>query len=280
VIQTDALNGEVVEIQSVNSTSLTLVRPTTQQWDIPAKVYPAVAAQMEDENKVSQITSDLVSGTLRFNVLNNVAVPAVDGATLHQGLSILVDQPNMAENADVDYQSKIERVDFQIADAFIDDLSGLNDQVNAFKFYVIGKDEIWRWREMFHARQGKFSQFYMPAWSRDFTVVQLIASSDTAIEVEDLRYRDFYALHPVKSDVMIKTKQGTFYRHIIGSVASATPGQELLSIDSALGVNVKPEEVIIMSFMHPSRLDSDTVEISWNNVEQVELAFNTRAIEQ
>lgn len=280
-VLTDPLTTEVLEIDSVSPTQITLTGAVIKDWPEGAKIMPAITAQMPEVSRLSRVTSNLTTGTVRFNCLGNQAVPAVDGPVTHQGLSVLEDKPEMGEDQEVSWESKLEIVDTGPYDPFYDIRADLNDEVDGYRFYIYGRDEIWRWREWLHAREGRFSQFFMPSWSRDFVVVDNIASAQTQIEVEDGDYTTFYDLHPVKRDIMILTKQsGAFYRRITSAAKSVTPGQESLGIDSSLGVDLTPDDILIVCFLHPSRLNADTVELAWQTPDQAILTFSTRAVEQ
>jgi hypothetical protein len=280
-VLTDPLNTEVLEIDTMTTSQITLKNATINEWPAGARIMPALSAQMPDTSSLNRVTAGLTSGTVRFSCAGNKAIPAVESTTLHQGLGVVTDQPYMGEDQQVDWESKIETIDTGIGDPFYDIRADLNDQVDSFSFYVKGRDEIWRWRQWMHAREGRYSQFFMPLWSRDFILAEGIAPTQTVLEFYDTQYRTFYDLHPVKRDIMIKTRnEGTFYRRITAVAESLTAGQETFSIDSQLGVAVAPEDVIMISFLQPSRLANDTVNIEWISGDQAMITFKTRAIEQ
>jgi len=111
--------------------------------------------------------------------------------------------------------------------------------------------------------------------------VSHIDFNDNAIEVEDTQYRDFYSFHVGKVDMAIYTRDGNVYYREITSAQEKAPvgsGIELLGIDLQLGIGYDPEDIKQVSFLHPVRMDSDTVEINWHTQEAAEISFNTRVI--
>lgn len=277
----DPLNNEVVEIASLTASSITLSAVTTKSWSATTRIVPALSSQMPKIAGLSRKTAGLTTGTVRFNCIGNMKTDAVDSATTHQGLTVLEDQPDMGEDQEIGWESKWEVLDTGPNDPVYDLNADLNDPTESFRFYIKGHAEIWRWREWLHAREGRYSQYYMPSWSRDFIVADTIADTSTVIEVIDNQYRTFYDLAPTRRDVMIVTKQdGTFYRRLTSSAESVTPGQESLGIDTALGVTLTPDDIILMSFLVPSRFESDSVQFEWQTGDQAILSFTTRGVEQ
>jgi len=274
-------DSEAVEIVSVNPTSLTLIRGTAKTWPSGSRIYPAQTGRMRDTISMSQPTADITMGQIRFELVDNTALPAVDAPFAYKGGFILERAPNRVTDLDVSWQSKYGLIDFSIAQPFVDDRAGFPDQVFRLNFAEGGREDIWFWMEWIHARAGKWSKFWMPSQGRDFTVVSHIDFNDNAIEVEDTQYRDFYSFHVGKVDMAIYTRDGNVYYREITSAQEKAPvgsGIELLGIDLQLGIGYDPEDIKQVSFLHPVRMDSDTVEINWHTQEAAEISFNTRVI--
>lgn len=274
-------NNEAVEIVSVNPTSLTLIRGTAKTWPIGTRVYPAQTGRMRDDISMNQPTADITYGQIRFELVDNTILPAVDAPLAYKDGYILERRPNRVSDLDVSWQSKYGLVDFNIAQPFVDDRAGFPDQVTRLSFIDQGRAEVWFWMEWMMARAGKWSKFWMSSNSRDFKVVSFIDFNDNALEVEDNQYRDFYAFASGKADIAIKTRDGqTHYREITSAQEKAPVGSgiELLGIDAQLGTDYAPEDVLMVSFLSPVRLDSDSVELNWSSQEVAEISFNTRVI--
>lgn len=281
ILVNDYDDSEAVEIVSVNPTSLTLIRGTAGTWPIGSRIYPSQTGRMVDTISMSQPTADVTIGQIRFELVDNTALPAVDSPTPYQGDFILERAPNRASDLDVSWQSKYGLVDFSIAQPFVDDRAGFPDQVTRLNFAEGGRANIWFWMEWIMARAGKWSKFWMPSQSVDFVVVTDIDFNDTAIEVIDTQYRDFYNFSAGKSEIAIFTRDGNvYYRSISSAQEKAPPGSgiELIGIDTQLGIDYAVDEVKQVSFLHPVRMDSDTVEINWHTQEMAEINFNTRVI--
>jgi hypothetical protein len=274
----DQRDVEAVEILSIQPTSLTLIRPTLKEWPTGSRIYPSLVGRMTEDQTLTQPTADIDFASVKFQFIDNEAITAVDGTTPYETEFILEKVPNRAENLDLSYQSKYGLVDFGIAPAFVDDRQGFPDVVTLFNFADEGREDIWFWKEWLHARAGKHTKFWIASQSKDFVPLEQIDDTDNAITVQDYEYRNFYDLHPGKRDIAIFTTTGlVFYRRITSAVLSA-PGEELLGIDSSLGTTIPLNEIKLISFLHPSRLDVDGVEFAWGHTEFAEVSFATRVI--
>lgn len=274
---------EAVEILNVNPTSLDLTRATLAAWDSNSRIYPAQSARMSEDVSIGQPTADIDEGRIRFELIDNKAIPAVEAPTAYEDGFVLERAPNRADDLDVRWQSKLGITDFGIVQPLVDERAAFPDQVTRFSFAEDTRADIWFWKEWLHSRAGKWSKFYYSSWSRDFTVVSQIDFNDTAIEVEDTQYRDFYNFDIAKRDIAIYTTDGAVYYRRIASAQEKAPvgsGIEILGINTQLGVTYTAAEVKMVSFLHPCRVDSDGVEFEWDGVSIARLNFNTRVIRQ
>lgn len=272
-------NVESVEIVSFTSNDLTLIRGLVKNWPQGTKLFPVKSARMLDEITYSQPTDDIIMGSVTFQIIDNLSIPAVDSPLAYEDAFLLEKLPNRAEDVEVSLQSKLAILDFGIASPFVDDRSGYPDQVTSYSFYATGRQDIWEWRQWLHARAGRWTKFYLTQYSSDFELAQDITAAATTITVKDLQYRSFYATHPTKRDIEIVLFDGTIYRRRITGAVAGAPGEEEISIDT-LGVLVTISEVKRISFLHGYRLDADAIEISWVTAGQAQIDFNARVIEQ
>lgn len=272
---------EAVEIQNVNPTSLDLVRPTLQAWPAGTKFYPARVGRMRDDVTLSQPTAGIDIGRIRFEFVDpDEAIPAVDAGPIFYDSRVMERAPNRAEDISVIWQSRYGLVDFGIGQPLVDDRAGFPDQVYSLSFAEDTRADIWFWKEWMHERAGKWSKFYMSSWSTDFVLVAPIAFNDVSLDVEDIEYRTFYDGVVEKQNITIKTSDGQLYHRRITSVSLLGPGVERFTIDAVLGISYSIDEVLMISFLHPVRLDTDSVEFNWDTAEVARVNFNTRVIGQ
>lgn len=141
----------------------------------------------------------------------------------------------------------------------VETLADYSDMFSALGRVTRTRADRWAWRQWLLARRGKQAPFWLPSFRRDITVLDTIASGAANIEIADINLA-LYGDLPI--DIMIEIKAGTrYYRRV--SVATAMTGYEVITIDSALGVEVAPADIRRVSFMHLVRLDADSVSIEF-----------------
>lgn len=279
----DQRDVEAVEIQTVDPTSLTLIRPTLKAWPSGTRIYPALVGRLTEDQPLIQPTDDIDFASFKFQFVDNEAIPAVDSPVQYTDTDgspsfVLERVPNRATDLALTYQSKYGIVDFGINVPFVDDRSGFPDVIHKFEFAEEGREDIWFWKEWLHARAGKWSSFWIASQSSDFFPLKEIASTDVSITVTDYEYRNFYNFAQGKRDMAIFTKDGqVFYRRITSAV-STTEGEEIIGMDAPLGVDIPLNQIKIISFLHPTRLDVDGIEFAWSHTEFAKIAFATRVL--
>jgi len=279
----DQRDVEAVEIANITATTLILLRPTLKAWPSGTRIYPSLVGRLTEDQQIVQPTADIVFASVKFEFVDNEAIPAVDSPTAYKDVDgtsafVLEKVPNRVQDLDLTYQSKYGLVDFGIAPAFVDDRSGFPDVVTQFNFAEEGREDIWFWKEWLHARAGRHTPFWVSSQSQDFIALATIASTDAGIIVQDYEYRNFYNFSVGKRDIVILSATGErFYRRIVSAVTGA-PGEELIGIDVPLGTTIPLEQIKQISFVHPSRLDVDGIEMAWDHTEMARISFTTRVL--
>lgn len=279
----DQRDVEAVEIANITATTLILLRPTLKAWPSGTRIYPALVGRMTEDQPLVQPTADIDFASIKFEFVDNEALPAVDSPTSYKDIDsipafVLEKVPNRATDLSLTYQSKYGLVDFGIAPAFVDDRSGFPDVVHSFEFADEGREDIWFWKEWLHARAGKHTAFWISSQSQDFIPLATINSTDAGIIVQDYEYRNFYNFSVGKRDIVILSATGErFYRRIVSAV-TGLPGEELIGMDAPLGTTIPLNQIKQISFVHPSRLDVDGIEFAWDHTEMARISFTTRVL--
>jgi len=274
----DQRTTEAVEIASIGATTLVLARATLQAWPIGSRIYPALAGRMVEDQSLTQPTADIDLLSIKFDFVDNEIIPAVDSPTAYRDDFVLEKTPNRVTDLSLLYQSKYGLVDFGIDVPFVDDRSGYPDVVTSFEFVEESREQIWFWKEWMHSRAGKHTRFYFASQSKDFIPLKGIDSTDGSITVQDYEYRNFYNFALGKRDIVIFAHTGEIFYRRITSAVSTTPGEELLGIDAPTGFTITLANLKLISFLHPCRVDADSMEFAWDSTEISHVSFPTRVL--
>ncbi|WP_325438054.1 hypothetical protein [Pseudomonas nitroreducens] len=256
-----ALNGETVEVLSVSSTGLVLKRPTQQSWPKGVRLYPARPAQLSELPSSERLTDRLDRLVVRFLVLESCEWPAVAPATQYRGWPVLEERPDEAENLTRSYQRLLRELDGGAALPLRTDTANRAFSVLQHRWVLAGRTEQSAFRSLLYALNGRQKAVWVPTHADDLTLVALITSGATTIDVGNVGYSRFAQAKPGRRDIRIELWDGrSFYRRITGSTELAGD-VERLAIDAPLGVQVEISQVLRISWLSLCRLDTDSIEI-------------------
>lgn len=257
-----ARDNEVVEIQSVGVGSLTLKRATARAWAVGTMFYPARAARLAPEVALPRFTGDAVFGRARFEMTEPDTWTADAGAISYRGLPVLELRPNWAAGVDPGLERDLATIDGGVGVWTTDDRAELPTQAQRMGWTFTSRAEVDAWRKRLHAARGRQGAMWVPTWASDLVITAPVLSTATSIDVQHTGYTVFLRADPNRRDIRIELADGTiFYRRITSSL-EVDADTERLNIDAALGVDVNPADVALVSFLALARFDSDSAELA------------------
>lgn len=252
---------EVVEVLSVESTGLILKRTTQQAWPAGSRLYPARAAQLMEQPSSSRLTDRAERLDVRFLVVEACDWPAVMPATLYRGWSVLEERPDESEDLTRAYQRLLLELDSGSALPLLTDNAGLAFPVLQHRWLLDGRAQQAAFRSLLYALNGRQAALWVPSHADDLSLAATVSDVATTIDIEAIGYTRFGQSKPGRRDIRIELRDGSvLHRRITGSTALSAD-VERLAIDSALGRQVTPAEVLRISWLVLCRLDSDSVTI-------------------
>lgn len=276
----DYQTHEAVQINTVSAGAIALQRPTEQSWPAGTRILPARLARLADQQSVRRPTAGVVRARLRWAVEDDAGWTAQAGATTYQGYDVLERAPNRAKDVDTEYRRAVERIDFRTGPVTVDDHSDRPALLRTFEFWLRDRQDIQVHRDWLHYRKGRRVPFWAASRHRDLELTQPVGSASTTLIVRDIGYRLYYQQQMGRKDIALRHRDGTWYYRRITGAAAGNPGEEHLSIDSALGIDADPEDFAIVSFLELVRLDGDAVEIHWANDAMARTALTLRGVAQ
>jgi hypothetical protein len=151
-------------------------------------------------------------------------------------------------------------------------------QNRTFVWMAGTKAERTRLKKLYYFLKGQQKALWTPSMNDDVVLLQSIAAVDTTIAVENLGYTAFLKDMIGRKDLRIETVSGTIYtRRVVDSV-EVSEEQENLTLDSALGAALDPEDVLQISFMTYSRLAGDMIEIDYDTDSQFKITATFKGV--
>jgi hypothetical protein len=271
VLWLDDFTYEFVDVQSVGANSITLERPIGGTWPAGTKVMPARLARLADRARSIRHTAT-VAETVRMlwriepmQPLGGIEGPA---PTQYQGQDVYLLQPNRVDALEDEASRVAEWIDFETGPITVDDPVNRPEIVRDYAWLLNGRQQISNFKQFVTERRGRWKPVYIPTWQRDIELVQILGAGATVMTITDIGYRSYYAGTPGRRDIAISLPDGTLALRRIVSWDQVVSGQERITIDSGLPVQLDPGAYITLMGLH--RLDADQIEIAWHSAEVAE----------
>ncbi|WP_290906566.1 hypothetical protein, partial [Aquabacterium sp.] len=274
----DDYDHEIVEVLSVAGGSITLARPTTQDWPAGTHLYPARLARMGAQVRINRPTAAVIEASISLQVEPLQPLAGITGPApaTYRGADAYLTAPNRVDALDDDITRALEIIDSQTGPWAVDDPEGRPDIVRSYAWLLADRAAISAHKAWLMARAGRLSASWVPTFSRDMELLEQAGGTSTVLIIRDIYYRNQYALADGRRDIAVRLPSGTWALRRIVAADQVVDGQERIQIDSALGVTVDPGVWICLLGLH--RLDGDRVELAWHSPEVVAATANLRLV--
>lgn len=256
-----AFASETVEIIAVAANSLLLKRATQQAWPVGSRLYPVRSAQLTQQPSLTRLTDTTSSADVQFLVVEPCDWPALMPATLYRGRPVFETRPDEGEDLTSSYQRLLLTLDSGSAIPLMTDTANRAFPVQAHRWLEMGRAERAALRSFIYAMKGRQKAVWLPTHADDLTLVDIVTSVATTLDIANIGYSRFASAKPGRRDIRIVLWDGTvYYRRITGS-SEMSNDIERIAIDATFGRQILPADVLRISWLALCRQDSDTVEI-------------------
>ncbi|MBS0364899.1 MAG: hypothetical protein JSR67_03635 [Proteobacteria bacterium] len=261
ILIADAETFEMVQVQSISPTGLTLSAPTQNMWGTNARLYPVRQAKLLQYPAVTRENGVIASISPTFTITEPCDWPAASGLPTYRGLPVLEDSPDDATGQESGFSRQAAIIDNTTGAIEIDDQAQLGFPHYQHSWFLQGTAARAAFRSLLYSLKGRQGELWVPTYHLDLTLLQDITAGATTILTENIGYSTYAAGAQNRQDIRIELLSGTvYYRRITGGIALSST-QESLSIDSSIGVVIPAANVRRISFMALCRLSSDLTEI-------------------
>jgi hypothetical protein len=274
----DDYEHEIVEVIGVSGGSITLSRGTSQEWPAGTHVYPARLGRMVSPVRITRPSAAVAEASITIQIEPLEPLAGITGSApaTYLGSPVYLTPPNRAEPLDDGITRALEVVDAQTGPWFVDDPEGRPDIVRSYQWLLRDRAAISAHKFWLLAQQGRQKSVWVPTFSRDLELAVGAVSNTTTLQIQDINYRNFYAMQDGRRDIAVRLPSGTWaLRRIVGAV-QVVAGQEQIQIDSQLGEGCPVGTWICFLGLH--RLDTDRVDITWHTSDIAESVANLRLV--
>lgn len=259
-------NYEVVQIDTVLSTSLALTRPTVGAWPKPTKVYPLVTAHMPVTAPASKQTDSVVIGSAIFDadvVTTDPRLPTVAAPVTYDGHEVISTSPDWAGGQEYSSVQSFGDVDNATGERTFFVTQTFARVQRSHRWLLNGRAEIDSFRALVKRLNGRQKSVYLPTFSNDMPLLASASASDTAITVDCPDFAKLVGTNPAYNHIMIERVDGGYSFHDIDAALENPDGSQAVGLSPPLPVTITPSSVRRISFMPLFRLQNDELVLNW-----------------
>jgi hypothetical protein len=269
VIYVSPTEYEVVEVESVGSTTITANNGLFQDWPAGTAVYPVVLAHLPVSVPINQLTDTVLEGDAAFMTSPDVTDPYMPDAApplTYDGKELITEQPNWVSPLDGSFDYRFNTIDGQVGPVDWRTTETTARNTRKYRWLFSDRARIRLFREFLARRRGQVKPFWVPSWTDDFTLVDNVNPGDSSIGVADNGFRTMIGTNTARDRIVVRLHNGTsYYRRITGVSVDLDGVTTRLILDAPLGVLVTPATVKAINMLNLCRLATDRVTISWKS---------------
>jgi hypothetical protein len=256
-----AFEVEIAEVEAIGAASITLRHPTTRVWSRGSRLYPVRTARLAEPPRVTRLTDQAASVSARFDVVEACDWPGIADPTMYRGHPVLDQRPDESERLNDGWQRALLTLDNEFGRPLVLDPADWAATTQAHRWRMHGRAERAAVRSWLYTFRGRQRAVWRPTHADDLTLLTPVAGTATALDVTNVGLSRFAGLRPGRRDVRIELRGGLALHRRITAAVALDDDIERLTLDAALGLDVRPRDIRRIGFLVLSRGDSDEAEI-------------------
>lgn len=259
IIWTSETEYEILNIDTVSTSSFTLSSGATKAFTAGTQVFPMRIAHVEAPPRIRRHPVGAVNYRIRFLVTDNDANLADVSAYSSFNSKVLLDDPNfVSETVAESYDRNVQIFDGE---------TGLLSQISkwdvsrrgsAKRFRSQNRQALWQIRQLLHALRGRQVSFYLPTFAKEFTLDQPLVISSVTMDIVNVGYTDFTNSRQPRNVLRVVETDGTKTIRTVSAAAELSEDVERLTVDSGWPANIAIADVERIDVVEKVRFDTDT----------------------
>lgn len=262
-VWSDWNSQEIRTIAGVGAGFLSVDIPFLEYWPAgTTMIAPCRYCLSLEQRQVSRFTEDVASYRLTLLATGDKWQPFGAAPAQYRTLPVCPFVPSWEEVAD-GYDSKWLRLDNDTGVIEFDVQSLEPVMTRDARFLLIGRDAIDTFLAFLSTRAGRLAPFWLAANDRGFELSAPAAADAAVIVIEPIDYEYSLQGSAARTHVEMITTEGTVIRRMIMAVETLPTGEEKLTLDAPLGVDISAAALNRCAWLELVRLDSDEVNLHW-----------------
>lgn len=261
----DADLYEAAEILAKTDTYIDITTEFGNTWPVGSRVYPMFSGLIAASFSGTRHTDAVIEVPVVFESDPATTVgntPAVAAPASYRGYELYLGRLNWITGLEFQFDS--DRVPFDLNTGSMRPYSGsgYTPQTKKHTWWFPSLASAREFREWLGRREGIARPCYIPTGNTDLVLIADPLSGGLTIDVLDTEYATLLGAHPIRKDIFMLLRNGTYYTR---RIASATPilGGVRLMLDTPWPTNIAKSTVKRISFLGLFRQVSNKATISW-----------------
>lgn len=259
------LENETIEIESILNDRLILKRPLIQSWAKGTCLSPAATAQIESAPQLIKRSDRMMRTHVTLNITEAVDHAAALPELIYRDFPVLDQAPNESEDLTHSHERLLHVLDNSTGFALRTDTAKAAFQLYQYAWLLSGRQQQSDLRALFYGLRGSQKAIWLPTFSDDLTLKNIITANSQTIDVAWCGYTRFALNQLSRQDIQITLRNGTTLYRRITSATEVDTQIERLVVDSIFTDQINPSDVIRISFLSLCRLSNDAVEFEHIN---------------
>lgn len=253
---------EIRTVSGIGANFVSVDAPFASDWPAGTLCTPCRYGVTLDQRRVSRFTEEVGIYQIRFEASDESLMPAIQSPELYRSVMVCPFTPQPSDDEET-WDNKWVRLDNDTGVIEYDIQSIEPVLSRTARFLVIGRARIDLFLRFLFYCSGRLAPFWLPATDRGFELALPSASGSNTLTVEPIDYSVIYSGSPARTDIELVTIDGVVIRRRITSTQTLPSGEEVLTIDNQLPMDLSAANLNRCAWLELCRLESDAVDLKW-----------------
>ncbi|QQG66367.1 hypothetical protein [Desulfobulbus oligotrophicus] len=253
---------EIRTITGIGINYVAVDAPFAEEWPEGSLVAPCRYGIGIEQRRVSRFTESVGDYRIRFEARDESAMPAIATPDTYRDLVVCPFVPSWTGGEET-WDNKWVRLDNDTG-VIEFDIQAIEPVLSrAAQFRLIGRVGIDTFLRFLFYCAGRLSPFWLAATDRGFELALPAPAGATAITIGNIGYEYAFSGSPAREHIEMIATDGTIIRRRIMAVETLPTGEEQLTLDSGLPMDISASTLNRCAWLELCRLDSDAIDLKW-----------------
>ena len=256
---------DVLEITTVNASSLELAAPTLNAYTAGQKVYPLATCRATAQIQGSRYPVGLSTAAITFTPTSN----AVDLGDLspfgsYNGKLLLDENAMTGATKRHTFRRLLDQLDGGAGLIYQDSPWDRHKRSTRYVLRAEGRQAVSELIGLVHAIKGRKTSWYMARSSDDLVVVNDLLNASNTMDVTNVGYAQFVRNRQPKNVVRVTLNDGTEYVRTITDSAASSATVDQLTVDVNWPATIAVADIARVEYVEKVRFDSDAMRLEFD----------------